>query len=89
MSKRLFRDIIIWKSVDDDTIARYRCFHVLPNDKYFIKGQDFFHYPLDEKQLKDIDFYAIDSLFQDGLNMDEMFCNSIEEGITKFEKDFN
>jgi hypothetical protein len=88
MSKRLFREIFIWKEIDDNTIARYRCFHVLPDDKYFIKGQDHFHYLLDEKQLKDIDFYAIDSLFQGGLNMEQEFCDSLEEGIEKFEKDF-
>jgi hypothetical protein len=88
MSKRLFREIFIWKEIDDNTIARYKCFHVLPDDKYFVKGQDHFHYPLDEKQLKDINFYEIDSLFQGGLNMEQEFCDSLEEGIEKFEKDF-
>lgn len=88
MSKRLFREIFIWKEIDDNTIARYKCLHVLPDDKYFIKGQDYFHYPLDEKQLKNIDFYTIDSLFQGGLNMEQEFCDSLEEGIEKFEKDF-
>lgn len=88
MSKRLFREIIIWKEIDDDTVSRYRCFHVLPDNKYFIKGQDFFRYPLDEKQLKDTEFYSIDLLFQGGLNMEEEFCDSLEEGIEKFEKDF-
>jgi hypothetical protein len=88
MSKRLFREIIIWKEIDDDTVSRYRCFHVLPDNKYFVKGRDFFHYPLDEKQLRDMEFYAIDSLFQGGLNMEENFCDSLEEGIEKFDKDF-
>ncbi len=88
MSKRLFQEIIIWKEIDDNTITRYRCFHVLPDDKYFVKGQDFFHYPLNEKQLKDIDFYAVDLLFQGGLNMKEEFCNSLNEALEKFEKGF-
>ena len=89
MSERFFREIILWKEVDDNTVARYRCFHVLPDDKYFVKGQDFFHDPLDEKQLRDLAFYAIDSLFQGGLNMEENFCDSLEESIEKFERDFD
>lgn len=88
MNKRLFQEIIIWKEIDDNTVARYRCFHVLPDDKYFVKGKDYFYDPIDEKHLKDISFYSIDSLFQGGLNMEEEFCNSLEEAIAKFEKGF-
>jgi hypothetical protein len=60
----------------------------LPDNKFFVKGKDFYHYPIDEKHLKSIEFYAVDSLFQGGLNMEEEFCNSIEEAITKHENDF-
>lgn len=88
MSKRLFREIIIWKEINDGKIARYRCFHVLPDDKYFVKAKDFFYDSIDETQLNKIDLYSLNSLFRGGLNMDDEFYDSLEEAIEKFEKDF-
>lgn len=88
MKHRLFKEVIIWQEINEDTVARYRVFEVLPDNKYFVKGKDFFYYPIGEKDLKSIEFYAVDSLFQGGLNMEDEFCNSIEEAIAKHEKDF-
>jgi hypothetical protein len=70
-------------------VSRFRIFERLSDHKFFCKGQDFFHYPLDEKQFRDFDYYAVDSLFHGGLRrkIDKKF-DSIEEAIEQFEKDF-
>ena len=88
MERKLYRQINVWKEIDDKTICCYRVFERLSDNKFFCKGQDYFHYPLDEKQIRDLEFYAIDSLFQDGLSMKTKKFNSIEEAIEQFEKDF-
>lgn len=89
MEERLFKEIMIWREIDENTITRYRCFQVLPDDKFFVKGQDHFHYPIEETHVKSIDFYTLDSLFQGGLNMEENFHDSLEEAIAVFVKEFN
>jgi hypothetical protein len=88
MKKRIFEEINIWQEIDDNTITRYRCFRVLPDNKFFVKGKDYFYYPIDENHIKSVDFYMIDSLFQGGLNMEDEFCESLAEAISKHEKDF-
>jgi hypothetical protein len=88
MEQRFFKEIIIWQEVSEDTIARYRIFEILPDSKFFVKNKDFFYYPVEQEHLKSIEFYSIDSLFQGSLHMEEEFCNSIEEAITKHQKDF-
>jgi hypothetical protein len=88
MKEKLFLEIIIWKRINDDQICRYRVFEDLFLKKYFVKGQDFFHDPLDEKQLRNIEFYSVDSLFQDGLSVERKMFDSIEQAIEQFEEDF-
>lgn len=88
MKGKLYREIIVWKEIDDNTVSRFRVFERLSDHKFFCKGQDFFNYPLDEKQFRDLEFYAVDFLFQGGLNMRIKKFDSIEEAIEQFEKDF-
>jgi hypothetical protein len=89
MSEKIFREIIIWKEIDDNKIARYRCFHVLPINKYFVKCQEYFYYPLEKDQLELREFEFIDSLFQGGLNMEDEFYDSLETAIERFDKEFD
>ncbi|HRH43577.1 MAG TPA: hypothetical protein PKY82_18250, partial [Pyrinomonadaceae bacterium] len=70
-------------------VSRFRVFERLSDHKFFCKGQDFFHYPIDEKQVKFIESNAIESLLTGRLSrkIDKKF-DSIEEAIEQFEKDF-
>lgn len=89
MRGKLYREIIVWKEIDDNTVSRFRVFERLSDHKFFCKQQDFFHYPIDEKQLKFIEYNAIESLLNGGLRntIDQKF-DSIEAAIEQFEKDF-
>jgi hypothetical protein len=88
MKGKLYREIIVWKEIDDNTVSRYQVFERLSDNKFFCKRQDFFYYPIDETQVKAIESYKIDSLFHGGLSMRIKKFDSIEEAIEQFEKDF-
>jgi hypothetical protein len=88
MKGKLYRQINVWKEIDDNTVCCYQLFERLSDNKFFCKKRDYFRYPLDEKQIRALEFYAIDSLFQGGLSMKIKKFDSIKEAIEQFEKDF-
>ena len=89
MVNKLFREINIWKTVSDNELSRFRVFEDFSEHRFFVQGKDFFHYPINEELIKDMAFYAVDSLFQATLNTDVELFDSIEEAIKKFEEDFS
>ena len=87
MKEKLFRQILVWKKIDEDKVCCYRVFQNLSSQKYFCKGMDYFKYPLDKKIFRTHEYYGVDSLFQDGLKFEKTF-KSIKKAIKSFEKDF-
>jgi hypothetical protein len=43
----LFREIMIWKRLDDVSAVRYSCLNDLQNGKFAVQCADFFRLPLD------------------------------------------
>jgi hypothetical protein len=89
MKEKLYRQINVWEEIDEKTLCCYRVFEILSNNKFFCKGQDYFHNTLEEKELRSLEYYAVDSLFQGGLSMKIKRFDSIEEAIAQFKKDFS
>ena len=88
---QLFKEISVWRRLDDNTLLRYRCLQLLPDGGYCVKSSHFYHYPLklNDEQIKQAEFYFLDGMFQDGLpEMAKDMCNSLEEAIAKHDKDF-
>lgn len=67
LTQRIFREVSVWKRIDDTTLRRYRCLHVLPDDRYCVKSVDLYYWPLSKEQVSQLDYYYLDSLFQDAL----------------------
>ena len=89
---QLFREISVWRRIDDDTLLRYRCLLVLPDGGYCVKSSHFYRYPLslDDGQIMQAEFYFLDSLFQDGLSeAAQETYDTLEEAIAKHDKDFD
>ena len=88
----LFKEISVWKRIDDDTLIRYRCLQVLPDDRYVVKSSHFYRHPmkLADEQLKQAEFYFIDSMFQDGLlEITNDTYETLEEAIAAHDEDFS
>lgn len=88
---QLFREVNVWRRVDDKTLLRYRCLEKLPEGGYFVKSSHFYREPItwDSEQIKQAEFYFIDSMFGEGLlaASKESFA-SLEEAIAKHDEDF-
>ncbi len=89
---RLFKEISVWRQVDENTVLRYRCLQVLPDGGYYVKSSHFYRYPLsvDDEQIKQAEFYFLDGLFQDGLTKStKKTYVTLEEAIKKHDKNFD
>lgn len=89
---QLFREISVWRRIDDDTLLRYRCLQVLPDGGYCVKSSHSYSYPLslNDGQIKQAEFYFLDSLFQNGLpEAAKETYGTLEEAVAKHDKDFD
>ena len=67
-------------------LIRYRCFHVLPDNKYAVKASDYVRDPLVPEDLQSQERYFLESLFDGGLEMlVASACDSLEEAITPYD----
>jgi len=89
-TQRLFKEITVWRRIDDNTLQRYRCLFILPENRYCVKSADFCYWPLDKEQLRQQDYYYIDSLFQDALeNIAATTYETLEEAIRMHDQEFS
>jgi hypothetical protein len=89
VASKIFREIAVWKQVNDSTLIRYRCLHILPDDKYCVKSSDFYYYPLEEGYFNQLERYYIESLFGDSLvGIEKVAFGTIEEAIAAHEESF-
>jgi hypothetical protein len=87
--KKLFREIIIWETVDDNLVIRYRCFEDLSESKFFVIASNYFHETFDEKQWKEFDIYFYESISSEVLiEMATESCETLEKAIEKHNADF-
>ena len=88
---QLFKEISVWRRIDDNTLVRYRCLQMLPDGGYCVKSSHFYYYPLklDDEQIKQAEFYFVDGMFQDALlEITKETYETLEEAIAKHDKDF-
>lgn len=84
--QKLFVEINVWRAVDNDELIVYRCLHVLPDDQYVVKAVDHYHSPLTLEQVRERDFYFVDSMLQGGLEAAaHEACPTIEAAIAQFD----
>jgi hypothetical protein len=89
-NQRLFKEINVWRQVDDKALIRYRCFQELPDGKFFVKSADHFHEPFESETSRQHEMYFIESLFENGLvwNAKKSYA-TLEKAIEKFDEDFD
>ena len=86
---RLFKEITVWRRVDEATLMRYRCLQVLPANRYVVKSADFCRLPLSPEQGRQQDHYYLESLFEDGLVAAAADSyETLEEAIARHDQDF-
>jgi hypothetical protein len=86
---RLFKEISVWRRVDDNTLLQYRCLQALPDGGYFVKSSHFYREPIDGEQIRQAQFYFLDGMLGDALSAIPKECyETLEEAIARHEDDF-
>lgn len=48
----LFKEISVWKRINEDTLIRYRCFEQLPDGGFCVQSADFYNLPVDQATIQ-------------------------------------
>ena len=83
-----YKEIIVWKRVGEKSLKKFVCFELLSEKKFCVQSIDFYHMPIDYKNLE----------YQRG-NFYELLCeekpeersglfDTLEEAILDFENNF-
>ena len=88
---QLFKEVSVWRRVDDNTLLRYRCLQMLPDGGYFVKSSHSYREPItsDSEQIKQAEYYFLDGMFGDALlEIPKESYATLEEAIAKHDEDF-
>jgi hypothetical protein len=86
---RLYKEISVWKKVDEKTLLRYRCFQVIPDDKYCVQSADVYSLPLDDVQTKYFSKQFTELLAEEEPEVRSgKLYDSLQEAIVSHDMDF-
>lgn len=93
MEGKLFEPVDTLRRVSDSELVRYRCFRILPDNKYFVAGADRYRLPLSEEQKTALAEQSVRVLagvpFTAGGESDGILSplyDTLDEAIAAFEK---
>jgi len=83
-----YEAIDVWKRVSGKELLRYRCFRNLETNRYCVQSADFYSFPLDTAQARNLEKQCYE-LFAERLP-DERATSfaSIDEAISAHDRDF-
>ena len=84
----MFKAIDVWKRLSEGELARYRCFQILPENRYCVQSVDFYRQPLDEVRMRALDSQFVELLLGDAPNAANETYGTLEEAIAKHDLDF-
>lgn len=83
-----YREISVWRRVDEKTLVRYRCFQLLTEDKYSVQSADFYSIPIDEKQVRLLDDQFAELLVDEPPESRSGLYDSLQEAISAHDSEF-
>lgn len=84
----MYKAIDVWKRSDDTTVVRYRCFQVLPQNRFCVQSVDYYRIPLNKLQIEALDRQFLELLLEEAPDDRNKTYNSLEEAIAKYDEDF-
>lgn len=85
----MFKSINVWERKNGYNISVYRCFQVIPDNKYYVQNQDFYHMDPNGKISKEDREYFEKQFLElifDVEPEDRTYFSSLEEAIENFNK---
>ncbi len=88
MKNKLYEAIDVWRRISEEQLVRYRCFRILPDNKFCVQSADHYHLPFDEQANRQHDKRFFELLFEESPDVREKTYATSEEAIEAFERDF-
>ncbi len=87
MEGKLYKEINVWRVINDEHIVCYKCFEDLSSGKFLVKSSHHYYDSIDEEVIRNQERYYIEGVFSLADNLEESF-ETLSEAIEKFDLDF-
>ena len=88
MNNAFYRQIDVWKKIDSSCVIRFRCFENLSTKLFCVQSSDYFHIPIDDKQLSYSDKQFLELLIEESPDTRSNSFSTVEEAISCHLKEF-
>jgi hypothetical protein len=85
----LFKEVMVWQRMDDQTAVRYSCLEDLENSVFAVQSADFFRLPLCDNALADMSRQFIELLIEVPPLERCLWFASVEEAIYDHQRRFS
>lgn len=87
--RKTYRQIDVWVRLEDQRVAVYRCFEVLPDHTYCVQSKDFFSVPVDLEAVRESEKRFFELLAEEAPEVRAGASNTLEEAIVKHDQEFS
>jgi hypothetical protein len=84
----MFKSIDIWKTLDDSSVIRYRCFQRLRDGQFCIQSADLYNLPLREEQIRFLDKQFLELFIEEPPDRRSSLHATLEEAIATYDLEF-
>ena len=84
----MYKELTLWKSIDERSVACYRCFQDLVSGQYCVQNVDFLYLPVDESQLQESRNRFVELLIDVTPIERGQWFKTIEEAVADHDSEF-
>jgi hypothetical protein len=85
----MYRQINIFKRIDETNIVIFRCFERLDVNKFCVQSADYFSLPINDSQLKNSEKQLLELFIEEIPDNRSDLHHTIEEAVKHFINDFS
>ena len=87
MTAKTYKAIDVWRR-KKETVVRYRCFQVLPDETYCVQNADYYRPPFSSAQADQQDQQFLELLMEEAPDSRSKSFPSLDEALQAFDRDF-
>jgi len=83
-----YKEIKVWKRIDETSAVRFLCFEILMNNKFVVQSADYFYLPLEQSIINSFEKQQIELFIEDVPEIRNITYDTLEEAVQAFQNDF-
>jgi hypothetical protein len=87
MNGKLYKSVDVWQR-KENAVARYRCFHILPDDLYSVQSLDFYRPLFSDQMVSGLNKQFLELLTEEAPELRSAGSASLAEAIAAFDREF-